>query len=127
MQFTNILRDVWQDFDDDGRIYLPRQDMEACGYGEEDLRGMVHDDRFVKLMRMQCDRAEAFFEKAEGELPREDRDAMVAAEIMRGVYRGILDKMKADSFRVFRHRYRLSRPHMLAIFAGTWLRGIWSD
>ena len=115
LQVTNIMRDVWQDYDDDERIYLPEADMGVCGYGEEDLRGMVYDDRFVRLMEMQCERAEAFFAEAGRLLPEEDRGSMRAAEAMRHIYGGILQKMKADGFRVFERRYRLNKPRMLWI------------
>ncbi len=118
LQVTNIMRDVWQDYDDGGRIYLPQEDMEACGYGEEDLRGMVHDERFVRLMNLQCERAEGFYAEAARLLPQEDRRSMRAAEVMRRIYSGILAKMKADHFRVFEQRYRLSRLRMLWILAG---------
>ena len=119
LQVTNIMRDVWQDFDDDGRIYLPQADMERCGYSEEDLRGLVHDERFVALMELQCERAEGFYAEADSLLPAEDRRSMCAAVIMRRVYGGILEKMKRDRFRVFEKRYRLSRPRKLWIFASS--------
>lgn len=124
LQMTNIMRDVWQDFDTSNRIYLPLDDMRECGYGEEDLRGLVYDERFVRLMRMQCRRAESFYARAMAGLPAEDRRAMLAAEVMRRVYAGILEKMKRDSFRVFEKRYRLSQPRKLAILAGAWARGL---
>ena len=42
---------------------------------------------------------------------------MVAAEIMRGIYARLLEKMRRDRFRVFGPRYRLSRAQKLAIVA----------
>ena len=44
-QLTNILRDLGEDAGR-GRVYLPREDLERFGYGEDDLKAGVRDDRF---------------------------------------------------------------------------------
>src|SRR5438105_3636026 len=44
-QLTNILRDLGEDAGR-GRVYLPREDLERFGYGEDDLRAGVRHDRF---------------------------------------------------------------------------------
>lgn len=108
LQMTNIIRDVGQDLDN-GRIYLPRQDLLRFGYPEEDLRLRKHNEPFRRLMEFEAARAEEFFRQAARLLPREDRRSMVAAEIMRSVYQALLHRMKADGFRVFDQEYRLSR------------------
>src|SRR5678816_2635063 len=60
LQVTNILRDVAKDFAN-GRIYLPREDMKRFNYAEEDLVASIHDDRFVRLMQFEADRAHEYF------------------------------------------------------------------
>jgi phytoene/squalene synthetase len=42
---------------------------------------------------------------------------MLAAEVMRDIYGRLLQKMKADGFRVFDKRYRVSKARKLAIFS----------
>jgi phytoene synthase len=108
LQMTNIIRDVGKDLSN-GRIYLPQQDLARFDYSEEDLRLRKQSEAFLRLMRFEAARAEAFFAHATGLLPREDRRSMVAAEIMRSVYQALLRRMKADGFRVFEKEYRLSR------------------
>ncbi len=44
-QLTNILRDLGEDAGR-GRVYLPREDLERFGYGEDALSAGVRDDRF---------------------------------------------------------------------------------
>ena len=44
-QLTNILRDLGEDAGR-GRVYLPCEDLERFGYGEESLRRGVRDDAF---------------------------------------------------------------------------------
>jgi 15-cis-phytoene synthase len=108
LQMTNIIRDVGKDLSN-GRIYLPQQDLARFNYSEEDLRLRKHNEPFLRLMEFEAARAGEFFARAAELLPREDRRAMVAAEIMRSVYQALLRRMKADGFRVFGKEYRLSR------------------
>ena len=108
LQTTNIIRDVDKDLSS-GRIYLPLEDLARFDYAEADLLNRVYDERFIRLMQFEADRAHDFFNKAAAFLPREDRRSMVAAEIMASVYRALLRKMKMDKFRVFEKDYRLNK------------------
>jgi phytoene synthase len=121
LQMTNIIRDVGKDLVV-GRIYLPEEDLTRFGYSEADLRQRKHNDAFVRLMEFEAARAEEFFAQAAALLPREDRRSMVAAEIMASVYRTLLRRMKADSFRVFEKDYRLSRLEKGGRIAGQLIR-----
>jgi 15-cis-phytoene synthase len=108
LQLTNILRDVAEDHANGGRIYLPLDDLAQFGCTPEDLAAHRHDERFRALMNFEADRAVEFYAKAKDELPKEDRRAMIAAEIMRAVYQRILEKIRDDDFQVFKKRYALS-------------------
>lgn len=108
LQMTNIIRDVGKDLDN-GRIYLPREDLARFGYAEADLRERKRNEPFLRLMEFEAARAEEFYSKAAALLPREDTRSMVAAEIMASVYRALLRRMKSDGFRVFEREYRLSK------------------
>jgi phytoene synthase len=121
LQMTNIIRDVGKDLNN-GRIYLPQEDLARFGYSEADLRARRHDHAFVRLMEFQASRAEEFFSRAAALLPREDRRSMVAAEIMASVYHALLRRMKADQFRVFVKEYRLSKIEKSGRIAGQLLR-----
>ncbi|MEO8438931.1 MAG: squalene/phytoene synthase family protein [Spartobacteria bacterium] len=112
LQVTNILRDVEKDRAN-GRIYLPAEDMARFDYGEADLAARTYDDRFVSLMQFEADRAHAYFRNAAALLPREDRRAMVSAQIMGSIYHALLRQMERDRFQVFRRHYRLSKPAKL--------------
>ncbi len=109
LQITNIIRDVGEDYRNDGRIYLPRLEMEQHGYDADRLSRGIHDEAFRKLMEFEAARARDFFTRARAALPAADRRTMVAAEIMRGVYSRLLEKMSRDGFHVLTRRYRLSR------------------
>ena len=107
LQLTNIIRDVGKDLRQ-GRIYLPQEDLARFGYSETELQDRQHNERFVRLMEFEAARAREFFSRAAATLPPEDRRAMVPAEIMSSIYRGLLRRMELDQFRVFEKEYRLS-------------------
>jgi len=108
LQMTNIIRDVGKDLRN-GRIYLPQEDMARFDYSERELQDRQYNERFVRLMEFEAARARQFFARAAVLLPREDRQSMVAAEIMGSVYRGLLRRMELDRFRVFEKEYRLNK------------------
>ena len=83
--------------------------MAQFGYSADDLAARIYDDRFVRLMQFEAERAHAYFEKAAALLPREDRRSMVGAQIMASIYRALLRQMERDRFRVFERNYGLSK------------------
>ena len=108
LQVTNIIRDVGKDLQT-GRIYVPQEDLARFDYSETELHDRLYDERFLRLMEFQAARAREFFFRAAAALPIEDRRSMAAAEIMASIYRGLLDQMELDKFRVFEKEYRLSK------------------
>jgi phytoene synthase len=108
LQITNIIRDVGKDLRN-GRIYLPQEDLARFKYSETELEDRQYNERFVRLMGFEADRARQFFAGSAASLPREDRRSMIAAEIMGSVYRGLLRRMELDKFHVFEKQYRLSK------------------
>lgn len=123
LQLTNILRDVGVDLANGGRIYLPIEDMERFGYPIESLEKKVANEPFRALMRFEADRARAFFQSAAAARPAADGKALIAAEIMCGIYSRLLEKMALDGFQVFEKKYRLSRLEKLRVIARVGLRG----
>lgn len=108
LQMTNIIRDVGKDVQN-GRIYLPQEDLARFHYSETELTQRHYNEHFVQLMEFQTSRARQFFDNAAAVLPSEDRNAMAPAEIMASVYRGLLRRIELDKFRVFEKEYRLSK------------------
>ena len=115
LQLTNILRDVREDWENGGRVYLPVEDLAQFQYTPGDLAAHVNDDRFLRLMNFEADRALSFYNKAAALLPPRDRRSMTPARIMAEVYGRILRKMRAEGFRVFEKRYRLGTLRKAAI------------
>ncbi|MES2995966.1 MAG: squalene/phytoene synthase family protein [Verrucomicrobiota bacterium] len=116
LQLTNILRDIREDWENGQRVYLPTEDLKKFGLSPE---AMAHPQgpEFLQLMNFEAARADGFFQEADGLLPAADRRALLPAHIMGAIYRRILQKMKADGFKVAEKRYRLPRITMAAMLA----------
>ena len=116
LQMTNIVRDVWKDFQA-GRIYLPQKDLARFHYSEAELANRQYNEQFIQLMRFEASRAREFFGRAAAELPPEDRRAMAPAEIMRSIYGALLRRIELDNFRVLEKEYRLSKLEKAGLIA----------
>jgi phytoene synthase len=103
MQLTNILRDVGTDLRM-GRIYLPAEDLDRCGYSESNLRDGLRNEAFVRLMRFQCERARAYYRSAAPGIPMLDERGRFAVKIAAGVYEGILGRIESSDYDVFHRR-----------------------
>jgi phytoene synthase len=123
-QLTNILRDLGTDAEQ-GRIYLPQEDLAQFGYSETDLLQRHNNQQLRELVHFETKRARAYYGKAQAALdglPKSDRRALSVAEIMRAVYSRILERIDCPDHAVFGPRVRLSTSHRLALAAGVWLR-----
>ncbi len=121
-QYTNILRDIPEDLGR-SRIYLPAEDLEACGCSPDDLRaGRLHEG-FDRLAGRLVDRAEARFARAaalDGMLSPDGRRAFRA---MFGVYRCLLSAVKQAGRTIFVRRVKPSKARLLSAAALTVLAG----
>jgi phytoene synthase len=123
LQITNIIRDVGEDARN-GRIYLPLEDLRRFGVTEEQLVRGVHSPEFEALMQFEYERARAFYAQAEELRPEEDRQTMLAAEMMAQVYSEILEKIRRRHFQVFGPRIGLGRLRKITILSAYTARGI---
>jgi 15-cis-phytoene synthase len=127
-QLTNILRDLATDAEQ-GRIYLPQEDLTQFGYDESELLERKESPRLRELIRFEAQRARAYYGKAHDALAclsKKDRRALTVAEIMRAVYSRILKHIEHPEHAVFGPRVRLSTSNRLALAAGVWLRSRFS-
>lgn len=125
LQLTNILRDVGQDLRENGRIYLPREDLVRFDVTDVDLLAEKMSKRFKALMTFETARARGLYAAALANLTPADKPKLRAAETMRRVYTRLLDLMKKDGYQVFSKRYRVSTIGKLYFLAravvGGWL------
>ena len=123
MQLTNIMRDVAEDAAN-GRIYLPKEDMDRFGYTEEELMAGVNNQSFRSLMAFEAARARDYFERGRMLYPLLDRRSRACPETLESVYSRLLDRMEAEDFPVFEKRVSISRASKIALVARLWLRSV---
>jgi phytoene synthase len=111
-QLTNILRDLREDAGR-GRVYLPREDLDRFGYGEDDLIRGVRDERFRALMHFQVERARSFYQEGERLAPLLPSAGRSVFLVMLRTYRGLLDAIQRRGYDVFRERVRLGKLYKL--------------
>lgn len=114
LQLTNILRDIKTDAKN-GRIYLPLEDLKQFGYTEEELLNCTYNERFIKLMKFECDRAREYFRRAKACLAEEDKPLFTAARTMGNIYYLLLLRIERARYDVFSKRIRLSSPLKILI------------
>jgi phytoene synthase len=120
LQLTNILRDVKGDLER-GRVYLPLDDLAACGCTVADLEAGVVTAPVREIIEFECRRARGFYQKAIDARPAEDRKRLIAAEIMRAVYFETLTRIERSGHDVFTARARVPKPRQALIAVRQWL------
>lgn len=122
LQFTNILRDVGNDAQR-GRIYIPQTELDRFGVKPDEILRGEYSGRFHALAKDFARRAREFYNEAQKKLPCEDRQSMVAAELMGAVYWRLLLKLERENFRVLDSEpVRLGKPHKLALILRSWIK-----
>jgi 15-cis-phytoene synthase len=102
-QLTNILRDVREDRDD-GRIYLPREDLDRFGCSLEP-GGSV--GRFAELVRFEAERAEQWYDRGLELVSLLDRPSASCVAAMAGIYRRLLRRIEREPATVLDGRLSL--------------------
>jgi phytoene synthase len=104
LQLTNICRDIVEDRDQMGRIYLPLQDIERFEC-RPDLSGP--DEAVIGLLLYESARAQVWYEEGLQLLPMLDRRSRACTAAMAGIYRRLLDRIRRDPAAVLRSRMSL--------------------
>jgi phytoene synthase len=104
LQLTNILRDIVEDRDQMGRVYLPTEDIERFGC-HPDLDGPV--DSVIGLIEYEAVRAEQWYAEGLQLLPLLDGRSRACTGAMAGIYRRLLTRIRRDPVAVLRTRVSL--------------------
>jgi phytoene synthase len=104
LQVTNILRDIVEDHQQMGRVYLPAADRDRFGV-PADLSGP--SDRLVALIAFESVRVEEWYERGLRLLPMLDWRSRACTAAMAGIYRRLLTAIQRDPAAVLRGRLSL--------------------
>jgi phytoene synthase len=114
LQLTNILRDLIEDRDVMGRVYLPSDDLARFGV-DAALPGRRDD--LVALICFETGRAAEWYERGMALLPLLDKRSRACTAAMTGIYRRLLDKIRVDPEAVLHGRLGLSSAEKLVVAA----------
>jgi len=115
MQLTNFLRDIDEDFQTRGRVYLPRDEMVRFGITREDIEARRFSDGFRELMRFQVNRAHELYEFANPGIVQLKPEGRFAVSMASTLYRAILRKLEQQDFNPFARRASTSLGHKLVL------------
>jgi phytoene synthase len=121
LQLTNILRDVREDWDN-GRLYLPQDELSAFGLSEEQIAQGRVDHRWQVFMRYQIDRNRRLYAEAMPGIAMLHRDGRFAIAAAAELYRAILDDIEAHEYDVFTRRAHVGKLGKLRRIPGIWWR-----
>ncbi len=119
LQMTNIIRDIKADLQQ-GRIYLPQEDLARFGVTESALAAGQMTDPIRRLLTHECQRARHFFTAAAQAMPPDEARKLVAAEIMGGIYFEILQRIEQRGYDVFTERVRVPKIVRARIALRVW-------
>jgi len=114
VQLTNVLRDVGVDARR-GRIYLPREDLEACGATEAELTARRASPAVERLLRFEARRATEYYELAAAALPPGLGPRLFFAETLRETYRRLLGRIEHEGYPVLERRVALGPLEKLGV------------
>jgi phytoene synthase len=100
IELTTLLRDTGRHLAA-GRVYLPTEEMEECGYTEADLARYERNEAFERLMKIQVTRIHSFYQSAELGLPLLDSRGRFAVRVAFDLYRRTLRQIESSRFDVF--------------------------
>lgn len=121
LQLTNILRDIKKDAQN-GRIYIPLEDLERFNYSSEELLNGIYNENFRSLMEFEVLRAKEYFIKASRSLNLDDKASMFAARAMQHIYYKLLRKIIEADYNVYSNNIKVTKFEKVGISLGVWAK-----
>ncbi len=115
-QLTNILRDVREDLEN-GRVYIPAEDILQFGANLKN-----RDERFVRLMRFEAERARGYYHESRPLIELVHRRSRPSLWAIIEIYRRLLDRIERSNYDVLEKRIRLPAWEKLGILVSARLR-----
>ena len=121
LQMTNILRDIGEDYQN-GRIYLPREELAFYGIHEADIAAGRITDNWRQFMRFQIERTRQLYADSWAGVRMLEREGQLAIGAASIFYQGILDVIERSDYDVFTRRASLSTLGKISRIPSLWLK-----
>ncbi len=120
MQLTNFLRDIDEDYQQRGRVYMPQDELKQFGLSDEDIAEHNFSPQFREFMKFQADRAHRLYDEANAGIPLLNKDGRFAVAMASTLYRAILDKLEARDWNPFGGRAATSGAEKIGLMQRGW-------
>jgi len=121
-QLTNILRDIGEDAEKRGRVYLPREDMAKFGVTEEQILAKQVDQNYMNLMKFEIERAKMYYERARRGVFMLAPESRLPVQSSLDAYGRILDKIEENGYDSLTTRAYVGKWEKLSIIPFSWYR-----
>ena len=121
LQLANFWQDVSRDYAM-GRIYIPAEDLERFGCGEEQLDRGISTDAFRELMHFEVDRARELFRRGLELVDTLDGRIKLDVALFNLGGLKVLDAIEHQGYDVLRRRPKVSKATKIWLMLGTMLK-----
>ena len=105
-QMTNFLRDIREDCDELGRIYMPEDELRRFGLDRRDVFTHVTDERFTRFMKFQIERTRQIYREALPGIKLLNWRGRLAVRVSYVLYKAILNEIERANYNVYAGRVR---------------------
>lgn len=114
-QLTNFLRDIREDSEDLGRVYMPLDELRQFSLERNDITEMKVDDRFVEFMKFQIARNRQIYREAFPGIKMLSWKGRFAVRISYVLYKAILTEIERANYNVYAGRARTNFWQKIAL------------
>jgi phytoene synthase len=114
-QLTNFLRDIREDSEDLGRVYMPLDELRQFSLERKDIAEMKIDDRFVEFMKFQIARNKQIYREALPGIKMLSWKGRFAVRISYVLYKAILTEIERANYNVYAGRVRTNFIQKVAL------------
>lgn len=112
-QLTNFLRDIREDYDELGRVYMPQDELARFGLTNADIAHRNRDERFVEFMKFQIDRNRQVYREALPGIKMLHWRGRLAVRVSYVLYKAILGEIERANYNVYAGRVRTNRQQKI--------------
>lgn len=115
MQLVNFIRDIKEDYEVLGRIYMPQEDMHRFGVSEKMIEHGIITSEIQNLLQFQIARCRVLYKEAWTAIEKLPYKLRVPIRIATRNYEGVLEEIEKHNYNVWMKRHSLSKHKKLWI------------
>ena len=112
-QLTNFLRDIREDYDELGRVYMPQDELARFALTNSDIALKKRDERFIDFMKFQVERNMQVYREALPGIKMLHWRGRLAVRVSYVLYKAILGEIERANYNVYAGRVRTNRQQKI--------------